>query len=135
MTMGVSLETVTTWLDNFGKVWRESDAEGAAALHPAHGVYRNSPFMEKPFEGTDEIRAFWERALVGVSEIDFRYGVPVIQGDRAAVEWWVTEMNSGEPFTLAGIFLLTFEGDLVVDFREAFVKQSGKHEPHENWGV
>jgi len=132
--MSVSIETVTAWLDDFGKVWRESDAVGAAALHPADGVYRNSPFLPQPFVGTDEIRGFWERALVGVSEIDFRYGAPVIDGDRVAVEWWVTEMNGGEAATLAGIFLLTFEGDKVADLREAFVKQSGKHEPHEGWG-
>ena len=55
-------------------------------------------------------------------------------GDRVAVEWWVTEMNGGEAATLAGIFLLTFEGDKVGDLREAFVKQPGKHEPHEGWG-
>lgn len=133
--MTVSIETVTAWLDDFGRVWREGDADAAAALHPADGVYRNSPFLEQPYVGTDQIRGFWEHALVGVSEIDFRYGTPVIEGDRAAVEWWVTEMNNGEPATLAGIFLLTFEGELVSDLREAFVKQPGKHDPHEGWGV
>jgi len=133
--MSVSADTVNAWLEEFGRVWRESDADGAAALHPADGVYRNSPFLEQPFVGTEAIKGFWERALVGVSEIDFRWGKPVIEGNRAAVEWWVTEMNNGEPATLAGIFLLTFEGALVSDFREAFVKQAGKLEPHENWGV
>lgn len=133
--MTVSLETVTGWLDEFGRVWREADADAAAALHPADGVYRNSPFLDRPYVGTEAIRGFWDRALVGVSEIDFRYGVPVIQGDRAAVEWWVTEMNNGEAATLAGIFLLTFDGELVCDLREAFVKQAGAHEPHEGWGV
>ncbi len=128
------METVTTWLDNFGKVWRESDAEAAAALHPADGVYRNSPFLEEPYVGTEAIRGFWERALVGVGELDFRYGIPVIDGDRAAVEWWVTEVNAGEAYTLAGIFLLTFEGELVSDLREAFVKQPGALQPHEGWG-
>lgn len=133
--MSVSRETVTAWLDRFGEVWREGDAEAAAALHPADGVYRNSPFLDHPYVGTEAIRGFWERALVGVSDIDFRYGIPVIEGDRAAVEWWVTETNSGEAATLAGIFLLTFEGELVSDLREAFVKQAGAHEPHDGWGV
>jgi hypothetical protein len=36
---------------------------------------------------------------------------------------------------LAGIFLLTFDGELVSDLREAFVKRAGAHEPHENWGI
>ncbi|MBN9153252.1 MAG: nuclear transport factor 2 family protein [Microbacterium sp.] len=133
--MSVSLETVTAWLDRFGTVWREGDAVAAAALHPADGVYRNSPFLDEPYVGTDAIRGFWERALVGVSDIDFRYGTPVIDGDRAAVEWWVTETNNGEAATLAGIFLLTFQGELVADLREAFVKQAGAHQPHDGWGV
>lgn len=133
--MSVSRETVLAWLEGFGRVWREGDADGAAALHPADGVYRNSPFLKAPYVGTEAIRGFWERALVGVSEIDFRYGEPVIQGDRAAVEWWVTETNNGAPATLAGIFLLTFQGGLVSDLREAFVTQPGAHAPHEGWGV
>lgn len=133
--MGVSIDVVNRWLDDFGKVWRESDAVAAADLHPEGASYRNSPFLETPYVGRAAIEGFWEAALVGVSNVDFRYGTPVIDGDRVGVEWWVILHSNGEPYTLAGNFLLTFDGDKVSDLRESFVKEKGAREPHPGWGL
>jgi len=133
--MSVSVEVVDAWLAEFGRVWREADVPGAAAVMTENGSYRNSPFLEQPYVGHQAIAGFWEAALEGVSDVDFRYGVPVIDGDRVGVEWWATLRSNGEPFTLAGNFLLTFEGDRVADLRESFVKQAGALEPHEGWGL
>lgn len=133
--MSVSTDVVVSWLEDFGRVWRESDVEGAAAIMTPDASYRNSPFLDKPYVGRDAIAGFWEAALVGVSDVDFRYGTPVIEGNRVGVEWWTILRTNGVPYTLAGNFLLTFEGDKVADLRESFVKQEGALEPHDGWGL
>ena len=132
--MSVSAVAVTSWLENFGKVWRERDARGAAELFTEHASYRNSPFLDEPFVGTDAIEGFWRAAVADVADVDFRYGVPVIDGDRVGVEWWATLTSGGEAHTLAGNFLLTFSAERVADLRESFVKQKGTYHPHPGWG-
>jgi len=133
--MSVSVDVVNGWLEEFGRVWRDGDVAGAAALMTEDGSYRNSPFLAQPYVGHEAVAGFWEAALVGVSDVDFRYGVPVVEGDRVGVEWWTILRSDGEPYTLAGNFLLTFDGDRVADLRESFVKQAGALEPHEGWGI
>lgn len=133
--MSVSTENVETWLKSFGTVWRERDAKGAAALFTEGASYRNSPFLDEPFVGHEAIEGFWAAAVADVSDVDFRYGFPVINGDRVGVEWWTTLKSAGREYTLAGNLLLTFAGDRVSDLRESFVKQEGTRLPHPGWGL
>lgn len=133
--MRLTSDVVTDWLESFGRVWREADAIAAAGIMTPDASYRNSPFLDVPYVGFNAIKGFWDAALVGVTDVKFHYGTPVIEGSRAGVEWWTTLRSYGEPYTLAGNFLLTFDGSLVSDLRESFVKQSGAHPPHDGWGV
>lgn len=133
--MSVSGDVVKQWLESFGRVWRDGDAEAAAAIMTDDASYRNSPFLGEPYVGRAAIEGFWRAAVVDVSDVDFRYGTPVIDGDRVGVEWWTILRSSGEEYTLAGNFLLTFAGDKVSDLRESFVKQKGALEPHVGWGL
>ncbi|MCE0762495.1 nuclear transport factor 2 family protein [Pseudonocardia kujensis] len=133
--MSVSEGVVEEWLESFGRVWRERDAKAAAAIFTADAHYRNSPFLDEPFVGQDEIEGFWENAVADVSDVDFRYGTPVIDRDRVGVEWWTILRSRGEQYTLAGNFLLTFSGEKVSDLRESFVKEEGALQPHPGWGL
>jgi hypothetical protein len=40
-----------------------------------------------------------------------RFGAPVVDGDRVAVEWWTTMRAGGSPLTLVGCLVLAFAGD------------------------
>lgn len=133
--MSVSADNVKNWLESFGRVWRERDAKGAAAIFTEDASYRNTPFLDEPFVGHEAIEGFWKAAVADVADVDFRYGVPVIEGDRVGVEWWTTLKSGGDDYTLAGNFLLTFSGDRVSDLRESFVKQQGTRSPHPGWGL
>jgi hypothetical protein len=133
--MSVSIEVVNKWLESFGRVWKERDAAAAAAIFTPDASYRNSPFLGEPYVGTEAIEGFWAAAVEHVTSVDFRYGTPVIDGDRVGVEWWAILGSSGDEYTLAGNFLLTFEGDEVSDLRESFVKEKGALEPHPGWGL
>lgn len=59
-----------------------------------------------------------------------RFGEPVVQDDRAAVDWWaVVRSVDGSIETLAGISLIRFDGTgLVVEQRDVWATHSGLHE-------
>ena len=58
----------------------------------------------------------------------------MIAGDRATVEWWASRLEDGEEVTLAGATLLRFDADgLVVDHRDYWNQEPGRHEPYPGW--
>jgi hypothetical protein len=68
-------------------------------------------------------------------DIKLRYGIPVVDGSRAAVEWWVTMRNGGADVTLAGEFLLVFdEHGLCSELREYWHFSEGQQQPQAGWG-
>lgn len=70
------------------------------------------------------------------SEVEAHFGVPVVDGDRAAVEWWATLDENGKEITLAGLAWLRFgEDGLVVDSRDYWAQRDGRLEPPEGWGT
>ena len=123
------------WIERYQRAWRERDSDAAAALFTDDGVYRSHSFRE-PNVGHDVIRAYWERAVATQREIDLRFGAPVVDGNRAAVEWWGTMMDAGEPVTLVGILMLRFSGDgRCEELREAWVAEPERRDPPPGWGV
>ena len=59
-----------------------------------------------------------------------RFGEPVVQDDRAAVDWWaVVTSVDGSVETLAGTSLIRFdETGLVVDQRDVWAAHEGREE-------
>ena len=67
------------------------------------------------------------------SAAECRFGAPIVDGARAAVDWWgVVTSTDGSVETLAGTSLLRFDDDgLVVEQRDVWGAQTGRHElPH-----
>ena len=68
-------------------------------------------------------------------DVRVRFGDPVVDGDRVAVEWWTTTLEEGRPSTLIGTSLLTFTPDgLVAAARDYWFLEPGTHQPFEGWG-
>jgi hypothetical protein len=59
-----------------------------------------------------------------------RFGEPVVDGDRAAVDWWaVVTSKDGSLQSLAGTSLLRFDAKgRVVEQRDAWADEDGHHE-------
>jgi hypothetical protein len=59
-----------------------------------------------------------------------RFGTPVVQGERAAVEWWAAvTAPDGTVETLAGVSLLRFDASgLVVEQRDVWAREPGRDE-------
>ncbi len=56
-----------------------------------------------------------------------RFGEPIVDGERAAVDWWaVVRSKIGSSQSLAGTSLLQFdEGGLVTEQRDAWAEAGG----------
>lgn len=127
-------DTALRWLEGYRQAWESRDPDAAAALFTADAPYREQPYQE-PFAGAAGVRAYWTDVTATQDDVRFRYGTPIVAGDRTVVEWWVTMTNGGADVTLAGVFLLRFdESGLCSDFNEYWHFAEGQLEPYPHWG-
>ena len=124
----------TDWLTRYRRAWMEKDADAAARLFTEAAIYREQAFQE-PFVGRAAIRDYWSRVTASQSKVELRYGRPVVDGHRLAVEWWANLQTNDGPLTLAGEFLLLFaETGECRELREYWVLTQGRVEPPAGWG-
>jgi hypothetical protein len=110
------------------------DPDAAAALFTLHAVYQEQAF-EPAYVGRDAIRGYWATVTATQSDIELRYGVPVVARRKAAVEWWANLRNAGADITLAGEFMLTFaRSGLCSSLREYWFFAEGRLSPPPGWG-
>ena len=123
-----------SWIDAYGRAWRERDPDAAAALFTEDAIYRSSPFRP-PSLGRQGIRAYWAHATATQEEVELVFGEPVVSGAKAAVEWWAVIRESGEVVTLPGCLVLRFAADgRCEELREYWHLEPGRHEPPPGWG-
>jgi SnoaL-like protein len=128
--------TVDEWLNGYAEAWREKDPAAAAALFTEQGVYRDQPF-EHPHLGQSGVADYWRNVTATQEAVELRYGTAITSEDqrRAAVEFWVTMLNSDAEVTLAGILFLRFDANgACEELREAWHFQLGHLEPPAGWG-
>jgi hypothetical protein len=99
--------------------------EAIAALYAPDAVFCSHPFRGRQAPGEYVAWAFGEQR-----EAECRFGVPLAQGTRAAVDWWgVVTSTDGSVETLAGTSLLRFDrAGLVVEQRDVWAAQEGRVE-------
>ena len=121
------------WIEAYGRAWKAREPD-AAALFTEDAVYRAHPFRE-PHRGTEGIRAYWAQATATQADVRVRFGVPIVSGERVAVEWWTTMRAEGEEVTIPGCLLLRFARDgRCEELREYWHVEPGRHEPPAGWG-
>jgi hypothetical protein len=126
--------TVLEWLEGYRLAWENRNPDAAAALFTEDARYTEQPYQE-PFIGRSGVRDYWAEVTATQDDVVFRYGTPVVDGSRAAVEWWVTMRNGGMDVTLAGEFLLAFdEQGLCSELREYWHFSEGQLQPPAGWG-
>jgi SnoaL-like domain len=126
---------VDEWLERYRRAWETADPDAAAALFTEAVVYRSSPFRE-PHVGRDGIREYWERATGDQSDVAVRFGRPITEGNRTAVEWWTTMRDERTEVTLPGILFLRFAPDgRCEELREAWMVAEERLEPYSGWGT
>ncbi|MDQ3766162.1 MAG: nuclear transport factor 2 family protein [Actinomycetota bacterium] len=126
--------SVRKWAHAYAKAWERSDPDAVVALFTPNASYRSLIF-DKPHLGLDGIRAYWERATATQGDLRVRMGNPLVDRERAALEWW-TVMNEEDEgwITLPGCLLLEFEGDRCARLNEYWHLENASIEPYEDWG-
>jgi SnoaL-like domain len=103
-------QRVDAWLDGYRRAWEQADTPAVLGLFTADASYRSHP-LRPAHTGHDGVAACWDRATADQQEVRVRFGDPVVDGDRVAVEWWTTMRVADDPTTLAGCLLLAFAAD------------------------
>ena len=135
--------TVVRWTRAYLAAWRDKDADAAAQLFTPDAVYQAVPSVAaQTFQGRDAIRRYWSEVTASQSDLTARHGIPVITGDRAAVELWVTLRATGA--NPAGDDWITLiEANFLIFARDGRCRrnveywnlQLGRLDPPPGWGA
>ena len=107
------------------RAWPAADVEAIAALYSEGTLFYSHPFRAPQAPREYVLWAFEEQA-----DAECRFGEPVVEGDRAAVDWWaVMTASDGSVESIAGTSLLRFDADgEVVEQRDVWSTEPGRHE-------
>ena len=131
-----ALEAAHRWASTWVAAWSAHDVEAVVALYAEDCVHRSTPFRS-PHVGRDGVRAYVREAFAEEQQVDeVRFGAPVVEGDRACVEYWTRfHDRRGAPMTLAGCGIARFDPDgLVVEVQDYWHLREGHEEPPDGWG-
>jgi len=108
-------EAAERWRETWARGWRAQESAEILALY-AEGAY----FQSHPFRGPQSPRDYIEPTLAGETSAECEFRDPIVDGDRAAVEWHAeTKLKDGGAEKLAGVSLLRFDADgLVTEQRD-----------------
>jgi ketosteroid isomerase-like protein len=108
------------------RAWPTADAAAIAELYAPDAVFFSHPFRDRQEPAAYVAWAFEDQAAA-----ECRFGEPLVDGDRAAVEWWaVVTSKDGSQQSLAGTSMLRFGGDgLVVEQLDAWGEADGYRDP------
>jgi hypothetical protein len=86
-------------------------------------------FFSHPFRDPQAPREYAAWAFADQTDVELRFGAPVANGTRAAVDWWAVITEGAVVETIAGISLLRFAPDgRVVEQRDAWSSAPGRVE-------
>ena len=108
-------EAAERWRETWQRCWRAHEAEEIVALYADGAHFRSHPFRE-----AQAPRDYIEPTLAAELSAECEFGEPIVDGDRAAVEWHAeTKLADGGEERLAGVSLLRFDANgLVIEQRD-----------------
>jgi hypothetical protein len=110
-----SRQAAERWRETWEHGWRAHEPEEIVALY-AEGAY----FRSHPFRDLQAPRDYIEPTLAAEESAVCEFREPIVDGDRAAVEWSAeTKLKDGGTEKLAGVSLLRFDdAGLVIEQRD-----------------
>ncbi len=111
------------------KRWADAWSRGWATLDPSFASELYAPaaaFVPQPFRPAEDPVAFVSRAFAEEEWADPWFGEPIVEDDRAAVEWYARMNEDGRDVTISGVSLLRFDTDgRCVEQRDTWVIVDG----------
>ena len=121
------------WARTWRQAWEELDVESVVALYGPNAEYWTEPFR-KPHRGLAGAREYVTQAFGSEHTVTAWFGEPVVDGDRAVVPWYATQIENDAPVTLAGMSFLRFdENGLVVEEWDTWNSASGMQPRPPTW--
>ncbi len=125
---------VRRWVETWAASWPAHEAGPIAALYADGARFGSAPFRE-PHVGPAGVRAYCEWAFADEESADARFGEPIVDGNRATVEYWAVIRAGGREQTLSGIAVLRFAPDgRVADQRDYWTIADGRRAVPPGWG-
>lgn len=123
------------WARTWAEAWPARDADAIVALQAPDGDHWASLF--RPCRGSDGLRRYVEECFADeTTPARTRFAEPRVDGDTAAVEYWVVMGLRDGPHTVSGCTLVRFDAaGLVAEARDYSHVREGTHEPpgHVTW--
>ena len=119
------------WKHAWETSWRTLDADVLAPIYAPECVHRSHPFREP---GNPIEYARWALAEEE-GEPEIWMGEPIVQGARAAVEWWAVVVENGKQISLAGTSIVRFDdAGRVTEQADYWGQADGRTPPWDRWG-
>ncbi len=119
------------WAETWQRAWPAGDAAAIEVLYALDASYRSSALAEPTTGG---VTAYLARQFATEQDVRCRFGKPVADGSRAAVEWWASWVEDAQTVTLTGVTVLRFDVDgRVVDHVDYWLSAQGRQEPYPGW--
>ncbi len=139
----VSKQTATNWMQGYLQAWETRDANAVVRLFTPRGVYQSIPGVaNQTFVGRKAIHKYWVDVTRPQSMIHGIQGQPIVSGDRAAIEIWVTfrdpvyNPKGNHMITLLETNVVTFvKSGLASKNVEYWNIVPGVHSPPPGWGT
>lgn len=138
----VSKQTAAKWMQGYIAAWETRDADAVVKLFTPHGVYESIPGVSsQTFVGRKAIHKYWFDVTRPQSMIHGIQGKPIVSGDRAAIEIWVTFRDP--VYNPKGNHMITLLETNVVTFVKSGLASKnveywniipGVHAPPPGWG-
>lgn len=90
--------------------WTHHDVEAIAALYADDAEHTSMPFRPA-HQGKQAIIDYIRWSFAAETSPRVHFGTPLVDGDRAAIEFRVESHEDGKPVTLAGCVFATFTPD------------------------
>jgi ketosteroid isomerase-like protein len=129
-----TIDAAQRWSTTWKSAWEALDTEAIVALYAADALLSTEAFRD-PYRGRNGVRVYVSRVFGEEENPRVHVGVPIVDGDRAAVSWWASLHEDGTDTTLAGTSVLRFNMDgLVVEQWDAWNLVRERRQPPADWG-
>ncbi|TQF04817.1 nuclear transport factor 2 family protein [Kitasatospora acidiphila] len=82
---------VTRWMTAYLKAWQTKDADAVVRLFTPDAEYQSVPSVpDQMFRGSRQIHDYWVGVTAPQTGMSGIQGTPIVSGNRAAIEIWVT---------------------------------------------
>jgi SnoaL-like domain len=101
-----------SWLEAYGRAWRDRNPQAAANLFIEDGTYQVTPFVEAMC-GRPAILEYWSQVARTQQDIQFGYEVLAVTAEVGIARWWASFVIvlPGLQTKLDGIFLISLDAD------------------------